>query len=146
MRWIVHLLPLQRSASVKLLLALPEKYPTAVHALPDVHDTPLRAGTTWPGGLGIGWVDQVLPLQRSAKTSFWKDPTAVHRLPDVHDTPLKVAPPERFGVCWIDQPAATATPGKHSRASTPPINPDPPANLRNAPVPERPDENSEARM
>ena len=44
MRWIVQLLPFQRSANVKTgvnVFVVPHA-PTAVHALADVHDTPDR--------------------------------------------------------------------------------------------------------
>jgi hypothetical protein len=69
-RWIVHENPFQRSTSD----------PTAVHALLDEHETPLRT----PEGIAVRWIDHLTPFQRSAKPS----PTAVQDELDTHDTPF----------------------------------------------------------
>jgi hypothetical protein len=40
--------------------------PTAVQALADAHDTPLRKLSASAAGLGMGWMAQRAPFQRSA--------------------------------------------------------------------------------
>src|ERR1039457_6066101 len=62
-----------------------------------------------PEGLGVGWIFQLLPFQRSASVR----PAAVRGVAAVHDTPLRLLPvaPEGLGVGWIFQlgPVAPAT-------------------------------------
>jgi hypothetical protein len=62
--------------------------PTAMHAVPDVHDTPARELIV-PGGLGGASVVQEEPFHPSASAyvSYW--PTAVHRVANVQDTPFR---------------------------------------------------------
>jgi hypothetical protein len=90
-RWIVQLLPFQRSANVKTgvnVFVVPHD-PTAVHALADVHDTPDRPLSN-ARGLGVGWIVQLLPCHSSANvtpTAVSAPPTAVQAVLDVHDTP-----------------------------------------------------------
>jgi hypothetical protein len=63
---IVHVLPFQASASVKLVRELLREYPTAVHAVTEVHDTPEREPLSDPVGLGVGSIAHVCPFQTSA--------------------------------------------------------------------------------
>ena len=82
--WSDQLVPFQPSARV------PEpSVPTAVHAVVDVQETPLRLLS---GTAGVLWIDQVVPFQRSTNSTmflalFSKYPTAVHAVDEVHDTP-----------------------------------------------------------
>ena len=105
-----QLVPFQCSARVPWTSPLPDAYPVAVHALAEVHDTPLRALTEAPAGLGVAWMDQAVPFQCSASVP-WRPPlpeeypVAVHALAEVHETALKMLPeaPAGCGVAWIDQ-------------------------------------------
>jgi hypothetical protein len=101
---IFRLLPFHRSASVKPILPLREKPPTAVQAVIDVHDTPNRVLSVAPAGSGVVWIDQRAPFHRSAKAVPEDDPTAVQAASDVHDTPDRaLSVSAGFGVVWIDQ-------------------------------------------
>ena len=76
-----------------------------MHDVVDVHDTPYRrpSGPKGPGGVGVGWIFQVVPVQRSASVvAPLALPTAVHALAEVHDTPDSTAfvAPDGFGVVW----------------------------------------------
>jgi hypothetical protein len=62
--------PSQRSTSARGSYPLGEVYPTAVQAVVDVHDTPLST-LTRSGRLGMVWIDQAVPFQRSAKAPWW---------------------------------------------------------------------------
>src|ERR1700722_14739117 len=88
--WIDHVVPFQRSASVTVVVPL-EESPTAVQALADVHDTPYRKVNDAPAGLGVCWIDHLVPFQRSASVTvvvpLEESPTAVQALADAHDTP-----------------------------------------------------------
>jgi len=74
--------------------------PTAVHAVDDRHTTRFSELNTAPVGLGVAWIDQEVPFQRSANVVRLERvlpvlPTAVHAVGDVHETPvrkLEVAP------------------------------------------------------
>jgi hypothetical protein len=66
--WIDQLLPFQRSANVSVP-ALSENDPTAVQALAAVQDTEDRSLLVAPDGLGVGWMDQVVPFRRSANVT-----------------------------------------------------------------------------
>jgi hypothetical protein len=59
-RWIDHLIPVQRSATATSLPARFAKSPTAVQARGDAHDTPFRP--VYPPsidpGFGVRWIDQ----------------------------------------------------------------------------------------
>ena len=68
--WIAQLLPFQRSAKVCESPELVSKCPTAVQPVVEVHDTPNNVGSVPPGGLGVVWMAQVVPFQRSARV--WK--------------------------------------------------------------------------
>ena len=72
--WIVHLAPFQRSASVlseKLFVV--EYPPTAVHALPAVHDTDVRLASVAPVGSEMVRMCQLEPSHRSASTLSGKN-------------------------------------------------------------------------
>jgi hypothetical protein len=102
-RWIDHVEPFQRSAKVAPLtspLTTPEEPPTAVHALADVHDTPLKK-ESWAAGLGVRWTDHLEPFQRSSSGLFPSDPTTTRARGEVRDTAL--SEPPGLGVRWIDQ-------------------------------------------
>jgi hypothetical protein len=102
--------------------------PTAMHAVADVHDTPVRSLEIAAAVFGVRWIDQRLPSQRNARVIsrvpelFSKRPTAVQAIGDVHATALRALSdePVGVGVGWIAQPdaAAARTLVKHS-ASVP---------------------------
>src|ERR1700730_2292988 len=84
--------------------------PTAVQAVAVLHDTPFRKLLTAPAGLGVGWIFQLLPFQRSASVTrvpepLPESPTAVQAVAAVHDTPIRKLPvaPVGLGVGWIAQ-------------------------------------------
>src|SRR6516165_5151512 len=56
--WMAHLLPSQRSARVSSAPDPTKNCPTAVHAEPDRHATPLRALVAAAGGFGVDWTAQ----------------------------------------------------------------------------------------
>jgi hypothetical protein len=107
--WIAQPVPFHRSAnaSVPELLV---KYPTAVHAVADVHDTPASWLLLAPAGLGEVWIAQLEPFHCSVNVSCVpalsvKYPMAVHTVIDVHDTPVSwlFIAPAGLGMVWIDQ-------------------------------------------
>jgi hypothetical protein len=76
---------------VTLPLVLPE-VPTAVQAVAEVQDTPLRLADSVPLGSGVRWTFQVVPFQRSARVPDRDvSPTAIHIVAEVQDTPLRLA-------------------------------------------------------
>src|SRR6266566_7753804 len=85
-------------------------YPTAVHSVVDGQATPERRLALAPAGLGLDWIAQLLPFQRSARVRptpalFVEYPTAVHRVVEGQATPrsrLLVAP-LGLGVDWTAQ-------------------------------------------
>jgi hypothetical protein len=99
--WIDQVLPSQRSASGSEVPTLLISFPTAVHAVAEVHDTPDKLMLAAPLGVGVVWIVHVLPSQRSASVPPLPDPRAVHAVADVHETAFRVTPP--FGVAWIVQ-------------------------------------------
>src|SRR5437588_169713 len=59
-----------------------------------VHDTPFRALDLAPVGLGVLWIVQRVPFQRSASVTrtpalLWYCPVAVQAVLVVHDTPFE---------------------------------------------------------
>jgi hypothetical protein len=66
---IVHVVPFQASASVAQESALKVVTPTAVHAVAEVHDTPVNS---LPSGqsLGVGSIAHVVPFQASASVTL----------------------------------------------------------------------------
>jgi hypothetical protein len=83
-----------------------------VHAEADVHDTPASTLASAPLGLGVDWMAQAVPFQRSASVTaapliVEEFPTAVHAEADVHDT-AENAPvgASGLGVDTTDQAAA----------------------------------------
>jgi hypothetical protein len=108
--WSDQLVPFQRSANVRCVPALLMKYPTAVHAAVDVHDTALSRLLVAPVGLGVGWIAQLAPFQCSANVTRWpalstKSPMAMQAVLDAHDTPWKVlcVAPAGWGMVWSAQ-------------------------------------------
>lgn len=92
---------------------LSTKLPTAKHNFLDTHDTALKSGRVLAAGLGIGWIDQRTPFQRSARVNRSSPPSALyppiatHASNDVHeirDSHALVAM-GGFGVFWSDQRA-----------------------------------------
>jgi hypothetical protein len=86
--------------------------PTAVQAVADVHDTPLR--TLGRESAGFDWIDQRTPFQRSTSANdlpdlFLKYPTATQALREVHDTAVRTLSLEAgFAASWRDPPDAEA--------------------------------------
>jgi hypothetical protein len=75
-----------------------------MHALAEVHDTPVSLLPIVPGGVRICSMDQEVPFHASA-TARPSDPAAVQALAAVQDTPLSVALPGAgtgSGICWTD--------------------------------------------
>jgi hypothetical protein len=67
--WIDHPAPFHRSPNVVALWALLTEYPAAAQVVAEVHDTPLSWLDAAPAGLGVVWIDQLVPFQRSAKVT-----------------------------------------------------------------------------
>ncbi len=91
-RWIDQRLPSQRSANVTMAPARLLESPTAVQTLGETHETAFRWLSPLRGRLGVRWIDQRLPSQRSANVTEVparpvKSPTAVQRVAETHDTP-----------------------------------------------------------
>ena len=104
---MVHLFPFHRSAKERTGPDWDEvvKYaPAAMQAEGDVQDTPVRKLCTAPAGLGVGWMVQVEPFQRSARTRpLAVPPTAVQAEREAHDTPFSAPPPAGLGAGWMRQ-------------------------------------------
>jgi hypothetical protein len=107
---IVQLVPSHRSTKAEPPAAVPGllAHPVAVHAAADVQETAF-SDTSSPAGLGVLWVDQVVPSQRSANVSFSpvgavNCPTTVQVLLDAQETALSSprSSTTAFGVGWID--------------------------------------------
>jgi hypothetical protein len=86
--------PFQRSASVLAPSPSGRLYhaPTAIQALPETHDTANSEVPRAPGWVGIGWIDQAPPVQRSTSADVedplaGESPTATHTVRDGHETP-----------------------------------------------------------
>jgi hypothetical protein len=79
---MAHVTPFQCSASAPELV-----FPTAVHAVADVHETAERAPPA-----GVRWTAHLLPFQRSARAPESVRPTAVHAAADVHETAERKPP------------------------------------------------------
>ena len=83
--------------------------PTAVQALAVAHDTLINVGWFAPGGVGVVWIVQAAPFQRSASVDCVvidvDVPTAVQAVLDVHDTPSNslAAAPLGSGLVWTFQ-------------------------------------------
>jgi hypothetical protein len=91
--WMDQRVPFQCSTRVDEVSARSND-PTAVQALPDVHQMPLRTLRFCRAGFGDGWIDHRVPFQRSARVNEFlappEDPTAVQALLDVHETSLRM--------------------------------------------------------
>jgi len=108
--WIDQLVPFQASASVTLVPELSVELPTAVHVLADVHETPEKVLDASPAGVGVDWIDQLVPSQASAKVTLGPElsaalPTASQEVEEMHETAARIGPlaPAGFGVDSIDQ-------------------------------------------
>ena len=64
--WIVQLVPFQDAANVRSPPALLLLVPTAVQDVADSHHTALSVLPADPVGLGVLWIDQLVPFQDSA--------------------------------------------------------------------------------
>src|SRR5260370_106467 len=112
--------------------------PTAVQALADRQDTPVRSMPLLPVIVAVAWKLQLVPSQISEKSL----PTATHEFADAQDTPLSWPAPGGCGGVWTIQlvpfpPAAGMAPlpappptavhafagGQATRSSTPPLVP-----------------------
>ena len=121
-----HLAPSHRSTR-----SFEFEAPTAVQLSAAGHATAARMLAGDPGGLGVGWMCQLLPSHRSASVlcapgPATNSPTAVHAEPDGHDTPFRalLAAPPGFGVdCTVHLPplrrSASVTPRPDSRTENP---------------------------
>jgi hypothetical protein len=96
---MAHALPFQPSANKPSLVGPPVARPTAMHAVEDAHETPFSTLCTAWLGLGVDWIDQVVPFQNSASVTMLPvivaDPTPVQAVGETHETPareLNVAP------------------------------------------------------
>lgn len=90
---IFHAVPFQRSASAPTRIAV-LMVPTAVQALADVHDTLCRPAASVSAGLGVCWIFQLEPFQRSANGRSVSKlvsyvPTAIQFVAVVHAIPSK---------------------------------------------------------
>ena len=84
------------------------KLPTAMQSFLETQDTPLRAGSIPAAALGVRWIDQRTPFQRSTRGNVPSpaaySPTAVQAAADVHETPARRASAVAgLAVVWIDQ-------------------------------------------
>src|SRR5215472_11783381 len=104
---MVHLFPFHRSAKDRTGPDWEEvvKYaPTAMQAVGEVQDTAGRKLATAPAGTGVGWMVQVEPFHRSARTRLLAvAPTAVQAEREAHDTLSRAPPPAGLGVGWMRQ-------------------------------------------
>jgi hypothetical protein len=112
--WIVQLLPFQCSASIwstPPLGSVPAVWnvPTATHAVVDAQVTPVSRLETAPLGLGVDWMDQLVPFQTSASVPrvealFSYEPTATQLVLDgqrIPDSSLDIAPLGLGVVCLV---------------------------------------------
>src|SRR5215470_6661520 len=105
--WTCQVRPFHRSARVLARVW----FPTAVHAVAEVQDTPLRNALRPAGaGLKVGTIRQVWPSHRSASVPRYSPvagssspPTARQDDRDGHETPVRVPPSAGLGVGWMVQ-------------------------------------------
>lgn len=117
-----HLLPFQCSASVNPASLLSRYCPTAVQLVGEGQETSYRELVAARAGLGVSWIDHVLPFQCSARVNpgpllVRYSPTAVQLVGEGHDTccsALLVAA-AGLGVCWMAQ----VPPFQYSASVTP---------------------------
>ena len=81
----------------------------------DAQETENSAGNC--PGLGVDWIVQVVPFQRSASVPWSDNPTAVQAVDEVHETPERKlnCAPDGFAVAWTVQ----AVPFQRSASVTP---------------------------
>lgn len=94
--WSAQPVPFHRSASGTPWLLLFSVVPAAVHALAEVHETLRSLLSGELPRLGVAWIAQLVPFQRSASGNSSKllvvvYPTATHELADAHETPSRIA-------------------------------------------------------
>jgi hypothetical protein len=84
---------------------LVRRVPTAVHAVADVHETPLSSAREpgAPGGIGRLSGLQIVPFQKSATGLVSPMPTAVQTRGDVQDTARPPSSPGSGGRLWSVQ-------------------------------------------
>jgi hypothetical protein len=113
-----HLEPFQRSTNV---LKPPLNEPRAIQNIRDVQDTPISALDVEPAGLGVRWIDQLFPFQRSARgtslpPTLWT-PTAVQTFVERHDTALSAPLPGEGTLLHLAAVAGAAL-ARHSANAT----------------------------
>jgi hypothetical protein len=114
--WMRHRVPFHRSARGVDAPWLLTAWPTAVHAEGDEQDTLNSALSLAPGGLGVGWIAQLLPFHRSARVTttpepLVKSPTAMQEDELEQETPASwPVRPRRFRVGTIDHPGTGRVP------------------------------------
>ena len=145
MAWTRQLVPFQASARFTPRRGvLPMAAPTAVQAVADAQDTPVKVLLAAPLGRMVCWIRQLVPFHRSAKVNPGLDrlaawePTAVQARPEVHETAENslISALARFGVGstfhalpaavrgWLACAAPAVTiPGKPSTKATAPSSP-----------------------
>jgi hypothetical protein len=101
-RWMLHLVPFQRSASVKRCPEASKYQPTAVQAADALQSALFRTENCAPGGFGVWTIRHLDPFQRSASVPALDPPTALHDEDEVQATPSRKPPPcAGFGVGWM---------------------------------------------
>jgi hypothetical protein len=68
---VCHAVPFHTSASVRLLVDA-RYWPTAVHELVEVHETPSSELADDPAGFGVCCTVHVVPFHLSASVTCWK--------------------------------------------------------------------------
>lgn len=117
-----HREPFQRSTNV---LKPPLNEPRAMQNVRDVHDTPMSALNVEPAGLGVCWIDHLLPFQRSARGTprTWGGeplpwtPTAVQSFVEMHDTALSAPLPGEGTILQLAAVAGAAL-ARHNANAT----------------------------
>jgi hypothetical protein len=103
----VHFVPFHTSTKVRKA-ELPSWSPTAVHAVLEVHETPLKTALVDPNGVWVFRITHFVPIQASASIEstfelLSENPTAVHDPTVAQETArssVSVAP-AGMGVFWI---------------------------------------------
>jgi hypothetical protein len=67
--WMLQVWPFHRCARVSEVPRLLLVFPTAMQAEWDTQDAAFRILGAAPGGLGVGWMLQVLPFHRAARAA-----------------------------------------------------------------------------
>ena len=105
--WMLHALPSQDSTNG--LPEGPNMDPIAMQAEAEAHETDVSEEAEVPDGFGVGWIDQLVPFQASARVvlpaPLFCIPTASQAVRELHDTATSEAlvDPEGLTVDIRDQ-------------------------------------------